>query len=168
MPENPRLSSLGMNGIAERSQLWLAEWRKIRHNLAMARYTKGAHTKHRLQYHLVWIPKYRKRVLQGKIAIRLKRLMYEACKMNGWWISEMSMQDDHIHIVVQIPPHISVADVVQIFKGGTSRVLRKEFPEMEEFLWGDSFWADGYFAETVGQVNEEVVKKYIREQKGKP
>ena len=130
----------------------------------MARYDKGAHTTHRLQYHLVWIPKYRKRVLQGKIAIRLKTLMYEACKMNGWWISEMSIQADHIHIVVQASPRNSVAEVVQIFKGGTSRVLRKEFPELEEFLWGESFWADGYFAETVGQVNEEIVKRYIRRQ----
>jgi putative transposase len=133
----------------------------------MARYGKGAHTTHRLQYHLVWIPKYRKRVLQGKIAIRLKNLMYEACKMNGWWISEMSIQADHIHIVVQASPRNSVAEVVQIFKGGTSRVLRKEFPELDEFLWGESFWADGYFAETVGQVNEDIVKKYIRRQ-GKP
>jgi putative transposase len=93
--------------------------------------------------------------------------MYEACKMNGWWISEMSIQADHIHIVVQASPRNSVAEVVQIFKGGTSRVLRKEFPELDEFLWGESFWADGYFAETVGQVNEDIVKKYIRRQ-GKP
>jgi putative transposase len=134
----------------------------------MARYAKGSHTKHRLQYHLVWIPKYRRRVIQGKIAMRLKRLMYEACKMNGWWISEMSIQTDHVHLVVELPPHISVAEVVRIFKGGTSRVLRKEFPEMEEFLWGESFWADGYFAETVGKVDEEVVKKYIRQQRGNP
>jgi len=88
--------------------------------------------------------------------------------MNGWWISEMSIQADHVHIVVEIPPHISVAEVVQIFKGGTSRVLRKEFPEMEELLWGESFWADGYFAETVGKVDEEVVKRYIRQQRGNP
>jgi putative transposase len=134
----------------------------------MARYARGSHTKHRLQYHIVWIPKYRRRVIQGKIAIRLKRLMYEACKMNGWWISEMSIQSDHVHIVVELPPQISVAEVVRIFKGGTSRVLRKEFPEMEEFLWGESFWADGYFAETVGKVDEEVVKRYIRQQRGNP
>jgi putative transposase len=134
----------------------------------MARYARGSHTKHRLQYHIVWIPKYRRRVVQGKIAIRLKRLMYEACKMNRWWISEMSIQSDHVHIVVEFPPHISVAEVVRIFKGGTSRVLRKEFPEMQEFLWGESFWADGYFAETVGKVDEEVVKRYIRQQRGSP
>jgi len=146
----------------------LAKWRQIRHNLAMARYATGAHTKHRLQYHLVWIPKYRKRVLRGKIAIRLKKLLYEACGMNNWWISELAIQDDHLHLVVQVPPGRSVAEVVQIFKGGTSRVLRKENPELEEFLWGESFWADGYFAETVGQVNEEVVKKYIRDQRKNP
>jgi putative transposase len=107
-------------------------------------------------------------VIQGKIAIRLKRLMYEACKMNRWWISEMSIQADHVHIVVELPPQISVAEVVRIFKGGTSRVLRKEYPEMEEFLWGESFWADGYFAETVGKVDEEVVKRYIRQQRSNP
>src|SRR5271157_4998764 len=130
----------------------------------MARYLTGAHTKHRLQYHLVWIPKYRKRVLRGKIAIRLKRLLYEACKVNRWWISEMSIHDDHVHIIIQTNPKDSVAEVAQILKGGTSRVIRKEFPELEEFLWGDSFWADGYFAESVGKVDEEVVKRYIRNQ----
>ena len=100
--------------------------------------------------------------MRGKIASRLKQLLYEACRVNRWWASEMSIQEDHIHLVVQIPPQYSVAEVVQIFKGGTSRILRKEYPELEEFLWGDSFWADGYFAETVGQVDEEIVKKYIR------
>ena len=130
----------------------------------MARYLTGAHTKHRLQYHLVWIPKYRKRVLRGKIASRVKRLLYEACKMNRWWISALSIQDDHVHIIIQTPPKDSVAEVVQILEGGTSRVIRKEFPDLEEFLWGDSFWADGYFAESVGKVDEEVVKRYIRSQ----
>lgn len=133
--------------MASRSEASLS-WRSggfLSHNLAMARYGTGAHTKHRLQYHLVWIPKYRKRVLQGKIAIRLKKLLYEACRMNGWWLSEMAIQPDHIHIVIQTLPKNSVAEVVQIIKGGTSRVLRKEYPELEEFLWGESFWADGYF-----------------------
>ena len=142
-------------------------WRsggKFGHNLAMAKYWTGAHTKHRLQCHLIWIPKYRKRVLRGKIAIRLKQLLYEACKVNRWWIGELSIQVDHVHMIIQIKPSNSVAEVVQILKGGTSRVIRKEFPELEEFLWGDSFWADGYFAESVGQIDEEVLIKYIRNQ----
>jgi len=132
----------------------------------MARYWTGSHTKHRLQFHIVWIPKYRKRVLRGKIAIRLRKLLYDACRVNRWWIGELSIQEDHVHIIVQIHPKEAISEVVHILKGGTSRVIRKEFPEMEEFLWGDSFWADGYFAETVGQVDEEIVKKYIKEQRG--
>ena len=76
----------------------------------------------------------------------------------------MSIKEDHVHIILQASPKDSVAEVVQRLKGGTSRVIRKEYPELEEFLWGDSFWADGYFAETVGNVDEEVVKRYIRDQ----
>ena len=76
----------------------------------------------------------------------------------------MSIQEDHVHIVIQTNPKDSMSEVAQILKGGTSRIIRKEFPELEEFLWGDSFWADGYFVETVGKVDEEVVKRYIRNQ----
>lgn len=57
-----------------------------------------------------------------------------------------------------------ISDVVQIFKGGSSRVIRLEHPELEEFLWGDSFWADGYFAETVGKLNEQTIREYIKNQ----
>ena len=67
-------------------------------------------------------------------------------------------------MIIQMNPKDSVSDVVQILKGGTSRIIRQEFAELEEFLWGDSFWADGYFAETIGNVDEEVVRKYIRDQ----
>ena len=130
----------------------------------MARYWSGSHTRHRVQLHLVWIPKYRKRVLRGKIAVRLRGLLYEACRMNGWWIGEISVQVDHVHVLIQINPRNSVAEVVQMLKGGTSRVIRKEYPELEEFLWGDSFWADGYFAETVGRVDEATIRKYIQNQ----
>jgi putative transposase len=84
--------------------------------------------------------------------------------MNRWWISELSIQEDHVHLIIQTNPSDSVAEVVQRLKGGTSRVIRKEFPELEEFLWGDSLWADGYFAETVGSVDEEVVRRYIKQQ----
>jgi putative transposase len=142
----------------------VAERRPFRHNLAMARYWTGAHTKHRLQVHLVWIPKYRKRVLRGKVAVRLKRLLYEACKMNRWWIGELSIQEEHVHVMIQLKPSDSVASVVQVLKGGTSKVIRKEFPELEEFLWGESFWADGYFAESVGVVDEAIIRRYIRAQ----
>ncbi len=130
----------------------------------MARYWTGAHTKHRLRVHLVWIPKYRKRVLRGKIAARVKQLLHQASIVNRWMLAEVSVSEDHVHILIQISPRESVAEVVKILKGGTSKVVRAEFPELEEFLWGDSLWADGYFAETVGKVDEEVIQKYIKDQ----
>ena len=92
------------------------------------------------------------------MAIRLKQLLYEACRMNKWWISELSIEEDHVHIIIQTKPRDSIAEVVQRLKGGTSRVIRKEYPELEEFLCGDSFGAGWYFADTVGNVDEEVVR----------
>ena len=128
------------------------------------KYWLGAHTKHRLMIHLVWIPKYRKRVLKGKLAKRLKELLQLCAEANGWEIAELNIQVDHVHIIVQFVPTISVSKMVQLLKGRSSRALRKEFPELEEFYWGDSFWGDGYFAETVGTCNLETIQKYVSNQ----
>jgi putative transposase len=114
-------------------------------------------------YHLVWIPKYRRRVLRGKVAVRVRHFLYEACKVNRWWIEEVKVLSDHVHVLIQVQATDTVAEVVQRLKGGTSYLVRKEFPELEEFLWGDSFWADGYFAETVGAQSFSAVKRYIQE-----
>ena len=124
-------------------------------------YWHGAHTKHRLIYHLIWIPKYRKRILTGEVADRLKELFHECAAINRWKILELNVRVDHVHILVQIKPNIGLSKVVQMLKGGSSIIIRKEFPELREFLWGDSFWADGYFAETVGKLNYDKVREYI-------
>ena len=137
-----------------------------RHEEATAPYWSGAHTTHRLQFHLVWIPKYRRRVLEGAIATRLRALLLQACAVNDWHLHEVSVQPDHVHLLLQIHPRESVAQVVKQLKGGSSRLLRAEFPELEEFLWGKSFWGNGYFAESVGQTQEEVIRRYIRDQGG--
>ena len=129
------------------------------------KYWHGAHTKHRIILHLVLVPKYRRRVLRGKVAERLRGLFYEACKVNNWWIDEIKVLPDHLHMLIQIQPKESLSRVVNFLKGGSSRILRSEFPEFEEFLWGDSFWSDGYFAESVGKTNFTEVKKYIQENK---
>ncbi len=116
-------------------------------------------------YHLVWIPKYRKRLLQGAVAKRLKVLFEQCAEVNEWQLHELNIQIDHVHMLVQLKPNISVSKAVQIFKGGSSKKIREEFPELEEFLWGDSFWADGYFAETIGHINEALIRQYIKNQK---
>jgi len=127
-------------------------------------YQTGAHTKYRVMYHLVWIPKYRKRVLKGKLSERLSELFYQCADVNKWIIEELNIQEDHVHLLIQLRPSISVSKAVQIIKGGSSKKIREEFPELEEFLWGTSFWADGYFVETFGKFNEDVIRKYIKNQ----
>ena len=122
-------------------------------------YWSGAHSTHRLRYHLVWIPKYRKRVLTGALATRLQALLHEACEVNDWQLHELNIQPDHVHLLVQTHPHQSISRVLQKLKGGTSRVLRSEFPDLVEFLWGKSFWASGYFAESVGTTEEAVIRR---------
>mgnify|MGYP000309552320 CR=1 FL=1 len=131
---------------------------------SMSKYWKGSQITHRLMYHLVWIPKYRKRILKGKVAIRVKELLNECADMNRWKIEELNIQPDHIHLLVRMRPEISVSRMVQLFKGMSSKIIREEFSELKEFLWGKSFWADGYFAETSGQINEEKIREYIRNQ----
>ena len=115
-------------------------------------------------YHLVWIPKYRKRILQGKIKTRLEDLFQECADMNRWTIEKLNIQTDHVHMLVQMRPDVSVSKMVQLFKGSSSKAIREEFPDLKEFLWGKSFWADGYFAETVGQVSEARIREYIENQ----
>ena len=115
-------------------------------------------------YHLVWIPKYRKRVLTGKVAERLTELFHECADMNRWKIEELNIQKDYVHMLLQMRPEISVSKMVQVFKGTSSKIIRAEFPELKEFLWGTSFWADGYFAETCGQLNQQRVREYIQNQ----
>lgn len=125
---------------------------------------RGGHTVHRCLYHVVFVPKYRRRVLQRELVRRLTTLFYECCRANRWYIHELAVMPDHIHMLLQLPPKMPLPQAVQYLKGGTSKIVRKEFPELEEFLWGDSLWADGYFAETVGRASETAMREYIQEQ----
>ena len=139
---------------------------KKRHSTSAAnRYWSGKHTKHCLRYHLVWTPKYRRRVLEKEVAARVHDLLAQACEVNKWFLHESSVQPDHLHLLLQAHPHERVAEIVGRLKGGSSRIVRAEFADLVEFLWGDSFWEDGYFAETVGTTEERVVRQYIREQR---
>jgi putative transposase len=79
-------------------------------------------------------------------------------------MDELNVQTDHVHMLVQLPPNVSVSQAVKIMKGGTSHQIRQEFPELEEFLWGESLWAVGFFAESVGQVTEGRIKLYVQNQ----
>jgi len=84
---------------------------------------KGSHTKHRLLYHIVFIPKYRSRILQGKISKIIQHEIYEGVKINSWWIEELNILKDHVHLLIQLHPDGRVSDVVKRIKGATSRKL---------------------------------------------
>src|SRR5947199_6099465 len=79
---------------------------------AQRRYRSGAHTRHCLRYHLVWTPKYRRRVLEGAVALRLRQQLAQACSVNDWHLHELSIAPDHIHLLIQLPPRQSVAGAV--------------------------------------------------------
>ena len=125
------------------------------------RYKTGASTKHRLLVHLVFCPKYRRRVLRGKVVERLYELFYDCCQINDWIIQELNMQKDHVHLLIQINPRDSVAHVLHYLKGGSSRILRKEFPEL---LKMPALWTRSYFVSTAGKVSQFVIRKYIEDQ----
>ena len=117
-----------------------------------------------IQYHFVWIPKYKKGVLIGPIKTRLEQLFRQCTDVNQFDILELAIQPDHVHLLLSAKPSYSPSDIIQLIKGGSSRVIREEHPELEEFLWGDSFWADGYFVSTHSVVSESTVRNYIKAQ----
>lgn len=97
-------------------------------------------------------------------ARRLYELLRQCSETNDRPIDEVNVRTDHIHLLVQLPPGISVSQAVKTLKSGTSRRIREEFPELEEFLWGENLWAVGFFAESAGQVTEGRIKLYIKNQ----
>jgi putative transposase len=133
-----------------------------------SRYKVGSHTKHRILYHFTFVPKYRKQVIKGKLIKRIIELFKECCEVNDWKIHQLEILSEHIHLLIQTNTSDSPAKIMQFLKGGTSIVLRKEFKnELKPFLWGDSFWADGYFVESIGTKNEQVIRAYLNSQQTK-
>lgn len=126
---------------------------------------KGAHTQYDIQYHVVWITKYRKKILTGKIASRLKVLLMQGCSVRGITIIKGNIQSDHVHLLISAPPSLSVAQIMQYLKGRSSKKMQEEFNSLRKQFWGQHMWATGYFCRTVGTVTKEMVKEYIENQK---
>ena len=129
------------------------------------RYAKNAGAVHALKYHLVWCPKYRRPVLMPPVDQRLKSLLSETAAEHGMNIQGMEVLPDHLHLVVEADPTLSVAEIVNRFKGRSSRVLRDEFPHLRSCL--PTLWSRSYFAATTGQVSEATIRRYIEAQKGR-
>jgi putative transposase len=127
----------------------------------MEHYRKSSHTVYDIKYHIVWITKYRKPVLRGDIAVRLRNPIREICKSNDVEITKGHISKDHVHVFVSVPPHISVSQLVKLLKGKTSRKLMMEYKSISRAFWGRHIWARGYFVASSGNVTDEVIIKYI-------
>jgi putative transposase len=127
-------------------------------------YRAGSHSRYDLKVHIVWITKYRKKVLKGDVSHRVRELIREICKANEVEIIKGHVSVDHIHLLVSYPPSLSISKLVQYVKGKTSRRLLQDYTELRKMFWGQHLWARGYFAASVGTVTDEVVKEYIEKQ----
>lgn len=124
----------------------------------------SSHAVYDIQYHTVWTTKYRYKILQGKIAERLRELLRQGCEARQITIIRGSVGKDHVHMLISCPPTLAPSKIMQYLKGRSSRMLQEEFEELRKRYWGQHLWATGYFMRTVGTVTEETIKQYIEEQ----
>jgi len=110
------------------------------------------------------ITKYRKPVITGQIAHRTRELIRVICQTNEVEILAGHVGRDHIHLLVSTPPHLSVSKLVQYLKGTTSRKLQQEYKELNKEFWGKHLWARGYFVASSGNVTDEIIQEYIKNQ----
>jgi len=132
---------------------------------ARPRYARNSGAVFSLKYHVVWCPKYRRSVLLPPIDARLKQLIAEVALEHDFNVHEIEVMPYHVHMFVECDPTRSVAEIVNRFKGATSKFLREEFPQLRSKL--PTLWSRSYYAGTVGDVSEATVRRYIESQKGK-
>lgn len=130
----------------------------------MIEYNKGSHTEYSINYHIVWVTKYRYKVLNKQISFRLRELIRQGCEARNITIIRGSIGKDHVHMLIGCSPNIAPSKIVQYLKGRSSRLIQDEFPELKKRYWGQHLWSRGYFCATVGNVTEETIKNYIENQ----
>jgi len=130
----------------------------------MPEFRKGSHTVYDIQYHVVWTTKYRYKILQGKIAERLRELIRQGCSARSITIVSGSVGKEHVHLLLSCPPTLAPCKIMQYLKGRSSKMLQEEFPELRRKYWGQHLWSVGYFCRTVGTVTDEMVREYIEQQ----
>ena len=129
------------------------------------RYHYSSHCVFKLGYHIIWCPKYRRKVLVNGIDERLKELLCQKALQIGVTIEKMEVMPDHVHLFVKATPIISVHFIVNQLKGYTSRLLRIEYPHLRSRL--PTLWSRSYYCESIGHISEKTIERYIADQKNK-
>ena len=132
----------------------------------MRNYRLGAHTKTDLKVHLIWIPKYRKKVLKGQVAIRTRDLLRQIAMEHEIHVISGKVAVDHVHMFISYRPTQNVSKIMQWLKGISSRVLMAEFTHLKKEFWGRHLWSRGYMAVSSGNVTDEMIQEYIEQQEG--
>ena len=127
----------------------------------MRSFERLAHSVWECKYHIVWCPKYRYRVLKGDVGVGVRDIIRQLCAWKGIEIISGNLQADHVHLILSIPPKVSVSTAVGYLKGRSAIKIFDRFPRLRQRYWGKHFWARGYCVSTVG-VDEEQLKKYVR------
>ncbi len=130
----------------------------------MGKYRKLSHTTYKCEYHLLWTPKYRYRILKDALSSELRRDIYGLCSMKEVLIEELNIQPDHIHLYCSVPPKISISSFMGFLKGKTAIKILRSYPDLRKRVyWGNHFWSRGYFVNTVG-LNEDLIRRYVKYQ----
>ncbi len=133
----------------------------------MSRFKKLSQTIWHCQYHIVWVPKYRFKVLVGKVAEEVENCIRAFYAQQGAEIVELNVQVDHVHLLVMVPPKVSISGYVGTVKGRTAIRVLNRFRELKQKpYWGNHFWSRGYCVDTVG-LDLEMIRKYVKHQEKK-
>ena len=133
----------------------------------MSRFQKLSHVIWHCQYHIVWVPKYRYKVLKGKIGEEVRKTIIVQSERLGCEIVELNVQVDHVHLLIKVPPKVSKSALMGVMKGKSAIRVFSKFPELKQRpYWGNHFWAEGYCVDTVG-LNSEMIQKYVKYQEDK-
>ncbi|KDO02200.1 IS200/IS605 family transposase [Rickettsia tamurae] len=127
----------------------------------MTHYSRKSHTVYYHRYHIVWITKYRYKVLTYDIKKRVREIIAQVATELGIKIENGVVSSDHIHIFANIPPHIKICEFVQKAQGRSSKKMQEEFPILKQKYWGRHLWARGYFSATSGNVTDYIINEYI-------
>jgi len=124
-------------------------------------YRHGSHTKYKIEYHFVWVTKYRYQVLTGEVGRRVRELVRQTCEYLEIEILRGVVSKDHVHLLVSAPPHLSPSEIMRRIKGRSSMKVFQDFKHLKKRYWGRHFWARGYFCVTAGELTKEMIAEYL-------
>lgn len=123
---------------------------------------RTSHSVSDLNYHFVFVPKYRKEVLVGGVKTRVKKEIWRICKDHDFEIIALNLEPDHLHLFISVDPNWSPAEIARTLKSITARKVFRNFPFLkDEEYWGGEFWSDSYYVGSAGHVSSETIRKYV-------